>query len=113
MPGPSAATDNPVNLPTFEEMMFQDMLEGGPSSMETPPDLNKPANLDQVALQRYLFDEKKPFYTSFVLPHQGNKSTCPVHFGSGENKQKTLDVLCKEMNTKVLNQWRTFACHCG
>ena len=33
----------------------------------------------------------------FLFPQ---KSTCPVYFGSGENKQKILDVLCKEMHTK-------------
>ena len=30
-----------------------------------------------------------------------------------KSEQKVLDALCNEMHTKVLNQWGTFACHCG
>ena len=89
MPGLSAATDNAVYLPTYEEMMIQDMHECGP--METQPDLDMPADLEQVALQEYLPDASKPLRTHFVLPHQGKRSTCPVYF-SLENKQKVLDA---------------------
>ena len=108
VPGPSSK-GQPEYLPAYEEMMFQDMLECGPSSMETQPDLD----LEQVALQEYLLDASKPLHTHFVLPHPGTRSTWPVYFGSLENKQKVLDALCNEMHTKVLNQWGTFACHCG
>ena len=94
-------------------MMFQDLLECGPSSMETQPDLDMPTDLEQVALQEYLLDASKPLHTNFVLPHQGKRSTCPVYFGSLENKQKVLDALGSEIHTKVLNQWGTLACHCG
>ena len=93
------------------------MLECGPSSMETQPDLDMPADLEQVALQEYLIDESKPLHTNFVLhpflSNQGKRATCPVYFGSLENKQKFLDAICDEMHTKVLSQWGTFACHCG
>lgn len=85
MPGPSAATDNAVYLQTYEEMPFQDLLGCGPSSMETQPDLDMPA--EQAPLPEYLMDESKPLHTSFVLhpllSNQGNKSTCPLYFGSG------------------------------
>ena len=112
VPGPSSK-GQPEYLSTYEEMMFQDMLECGPSSMETQPDLDMPADLEEVALQEYPRDARKPLHTHFVLPHAGKRSTCPVYFGSLENKQKVLDALCNEMHTKVLNKWGTFACHCG
>ena len=90
-------------VPTYEEMMFQDMLNCGPSSMETQPDLEQvevqvldiPADLKQVALQEYLMEESRPLHTSFVLPNQGKtlSYTCPMYFGSFENKQKVLDTL--------------------
>ena len=120
MPGPSSK-GQPEYLPTHEEIMFQDMLECGPSSMETQPDLEQteiqvldmPTDLEQVALEEYLIDESKPLHANFVLPHQGKRSTCPAYFGSLENKQNVLDALCNEMHTKELNQWGTLACHCG
>ena len=63
----------------------------------------------------YLIDESHPLHTNFVLPNQGQalRYTCPVYIGSLENKQKVRDALCNEIHTKVLNQWGTFACHCG
>ena len=120
MPGPSSK-GQPEYLRTYEEMMFQDMLGCGPTSVETQPDLRQtevqvldmPADLEQVVLQEYLIDESKPLHTNFVLPHQGPASTCPVYFASLENKQKVLDALCNEIHTIALNQWGTLACHCG
>ena len=99
MPGLSAATDNAVYLPTYEEMMIQDMHECG--TMETQPDLDMPADLEQVALQEYLLDASKPMHTDFVLPHQGKRSTFPVYFSGLENKQKVLDALCNEIHTST------------
>ena len=76
-----------------------------------------PADLEQVALQEYLFDEKKPLHTRFALQpfltNQGKKSTCPVYFGSGENKQEVVNAIWDEIHTKVLSQWGALACHCG
>ena len=112
LPGLSSK-GQPEYLPTYEEMMFQDMLGCESSSMETQPDLDMSADLEQVTLQEYLFDASKPLHTDFVLPNQGKRSTCPVHFGSLKNKQNVLDALCNEMHTKVLDQWGTLACHCG
>ena len=65
-------------------------------------------------LEKYLMEETKPLYTNFVLPDQRLALcyTCPVYFGSFENKQEVLDALCNEIHSKVLNQWRTFACDC-
>ena len=68
----------PEYLPTYEEMMFQDMLGCESSSMETQPDLDMSADLEQVTLQEYLFHASKPLHTDFVLPNQGKRSTCPV-----------------------------------
>ena len=99
---------NPEYLPTYEELMFQDML--GCACMEPP--LGMPADLEQVALQEYLMDASKPLHTHFVLPHQGKRSTCPVYFGSADNKQKVL-VLCNDMHTQIQLQWGNLACDCG
>ena len=95
------------HLPKNEELMFPEMQGSGPSSAETEPDL------EQLALQEYLFDASKPLHTHFVLPNQGKRSTCPVYFGSLENKHKVLDALFNEMHTKIQNQWGTLACDCG
>ena len=98
-----------VALPTYEEMMFQDWLACG--SVEPPLDL--PADLEQVAFQKYLLDASKPLHTHFILPHQGKRSTCPVYFGNADNKQTVLNTICNEMHAKIQQQWGTFACHCG
>ena len=118
MPGPFSK-GQPEYLPTYEEMTFQDMLECGPSSMETQPDLEHTEvqvldmpDLEQVALQEYLIDESKPLHTNFVLPNQGLASTCAVYFGRLENQQKVLDALCNEIYSKVLDQLGTMACRC-
>ena len=60
-------------------------------------------------------EETKPLHTNFVLPDQRLSLcyTCPVYFGSFENKQKVLEALCNEIHSKVLNKWGTFSCHCG
>lgn len=100
---------NPEYLSTYEELMFQDML--GCASMEPP--LGMPADLEQVALQEYLMDARKPLHTHFVLPHQGKRPTCPVYFGSADNKQNVLIVLCNEMHTKIQLQWGNLACDYG
>ena len=99
---------NPEYLPTYEEMMFQDML--GCASMEPP--LGTPADLEHVALQEYLMDASKPLHTHFVLPRQGKRSTCPVYFGSADNKQKVLIVFCNDMHTKLQLQWGNLECDC-
>lgn len=98
-----------VALPTYEDMMFQDWLACG--NVEPPLDL--PADFEQVALQEYLLDTSKPLHTHFILPHQGQRSTCPVYFGNADNKQTVLNTICNEMHAKMQQQWGTFACHCG
>ena len=111
MPGPSSK-GQPEYLQTYVELMFQDML-GVDLVPWKQPDLDRSADLEQVALQECLIDDSKPLHTNLVLPHQGLTSTCPVYFGSLQNKQKVLDALCNEIHTKVLNQWGTLACHYG
>ena len=115
-------------LPSYEEMTV-DELFSGPSSMETRPDLEQVQVLDEgIAvincrtvewwpndpqkgqLEEYLMEETKSLHTNFVLPDQRLALcyTCPVYFGSFENKQKVLDALCNEIHSKVLNQWGNF-----
>ena len=121
-------------LPSYEEMTV-DELFNGPSSMETQPDLEPvqvldegiavingctvehtpPADPEKIHFDRYLMEENKPLHSNFVLPNQGLafSYTCPVYFGSFENKQKVLEALCNKIHSKVLNQWGTFTCGCG
>ena len=140
MPGPSSAgqiaeyLEHPMSLPSYEEMTLDDMFNG-PSSRETQPDLAPVQVLEegvavtqdgrtvewcpmersvaQTELFEYLQDEDKPFHTNFVLPKQGQYSTCPVFFGCVESKQIVADALCNEIHTKIINQWGTLSCYCG
>ena len=139
MPGPSSAGEKAVNLepmylPSYEEMTIDEMFNG-PCSMETQSDLAPVQVLEEgvavtqdgrtvewwpmnesvanTELDEYLQDETKPLHTNFVLPNQGLYSTCPVFFGSFQNKQIVAEALCNEIHTKVLNQWGTLCCDCG
>ena len=140
MPGPSLAGNIEEyprpSLPSYEEMMLDDMFNG-PSSMETQPDLAPVKVLEEgVAVTQedrtvewwpveepeqlanmleYLEDENKPLHTNFVLPNQGLALcyTCPVFFGSMQNKQIVAEALCNEIHSKILNQWGTLSCRCG
>ena len=140
MSGPSLAgniEEYPrTSLPSYEEMMLDDMFNG-PSSMETQPDLAPVKVLEEgVAVTQedrtvewwpvedpeqlanmleYLEDENKPLHTNFVLPNQGRALcyTCPVFFGSMQNKQIVAEALCNEIHSKILNQWGTLSCRCG
>lgn len=113
MPGLSSAGEKALNpepmyLLSYEEMMIDEMFNGA-SSMETQSDLAPVQVLKEGAavtqdgrtvewwpmnesvanteLDEYLQDETKPLHTIFVLPDQGLYSTCPVFFGSFQNKQ--------------------------
>lgn len=113
MPRPSSAGEKALNpepmyLLSYEEMMIDEMFNG-PSSMETQSDLAPVQVLKEGAavtqdgqtvewwpmnesvanteLDEYLQDETKPLHTIFVLPDQGLYSSCPVFFGSFQNKQ--------------------------
>ena len=105
MPGPSLAGNIEEyprpSLPSYEEMMLDDMFNG-PSSMETQPDLAPVKVLEEAVagiqdgrtvewwpveepeqmanMLEYLEDENKPLHTNFVLPNQGLVLcyTCPV-----------------------------------
>ena len=140
MPGPSLAGNIEEyprpSLPSYEEMMLDDMFNG-PSSMETQPDLAPVKVLEEgVAVTQddrtvewwpveepeqlanmleYLEDENKPLHTNFVLPNQGLALcyACPVFFGSMQNKQIVAEALCNEIHSKILNQWGTLSCRCG
>ena len=99
-------------LPTYEDMMVQDLFNG-PSSMETQSD--QAPVLEELALQEYLIDASKPLHSSFVLPEQGLALgyTCPVYFGSTDSKQVVLSALCNSIHPKLQQVWGTFSCHCG
>ena len=111
---------------------MKDHLFNGPRSMETQPDtlqvLEEGIAVTQdrqtvelwqdeelVNLLEYLEDENKPLHTNFVLPNQGRSLcyTCPVFFGSMQNKQIVAEALCNEIHSKILNQWGTLSCRCG
>lgn len=91
----------------YEDMMLQDLFGSTEAQAE------KLVDAEQVALQEYLFDEKKPLHTSFVLPYKGSNTFCPVYFGSVSNKQKVLDALCNELHSKLFKQWGLLKCYCG
>ena len=103
-----------IMLPSFEDMMCQDLFNG-PSSMETQPDLAPVPDLEELALQEYLMDASKPLHTSFVLPEQGLALgyTCPVYFGNADGKQTVLDTICNSIHPKLQQEWGSFSCHCG
>ena len=112
MPGPSSAgqlaefPDQLMSLPSYGEMTMDDMFNGGPRSMETQPDpvqvmeegvavtqdrrtvewwpVEEP--VAETEAYEYFKDENRPLHTNFVLLKQGQYSTCPVFFGSVENK---------------------------
>ena len=120
------------SLPSYEEMMLHDMFNG-PSSVEIQPNLAPVKVLEEgVTVTRegwtverwpgeepeqmanmleYLEDENKPLHTNFVLPNQGLALcyTCPVFFGSMQNKQIVAEALCNEIHSKILNQWEPLA----
>ena len=103
-----------IMLPSFEDMMCQDLFNG-PSSMETQPDLAPVPDLEELALQEYLMDASKPLHTSFVLPEQGLALgyTCPVYFGNADSKQTVLKAICNSIHPKLQQEWGSFSCHCG
>ena len=125
------------NLPSYEQMegLTVDLLFNGPSSMETQPDLEQVLVLEdgtavingctvgrfqlpdpeKMQLDEYLMEETKPLHTNYILPDQRLALcyTCPVYFGSFENKQRVLEALCNEIHSKVMNKWGTFSCRCG
>jgi len=118
MPGPSSAgqlaefADQLMSLPSYEEMTMDDMFNGGPRSMETQPDpvrvmeegmavtqdgrtvewwpVEEP--VAETEVYEYCKDENIPLHTNFVLPKQGQYSTCPVFFGSLESKQIVVET---------------------
>ena len=118
MPGPSSAgqlaefPDQLMSLPSYGEMTMDDMFNGGPRSMETQPDpvqvLEEGVAVTQdrrtvewwpveepvaeTEAYEYFKDENRPLHTNFVLPKQGQYSTCPVFFGSVESKQIVVET---------------------
>ena len=141
MPGLSSAgqlaefPDQLMSLPSYEEMTMDDMFNGGPRSMETQPDLAPVQVLEegaavtqdgrtvewwsveepvaQTEVYEYFKDENRPLHTNFVLPKQGQYSTCLVFFGSVESKQIVAEALCNGIHTKILHQWGILSCECG
>ena len=74
----------------------------------TPTEPQKDSLLD------YLADEKKPLHSVFLLEaNSGGRGTCPVFFGSIEQKQIVLNKLCHEIHPKLQQIWGTMGCACG
>ena len=138
MPGPSLAEYPRPSLPSYEEMMLDEMFNG-PSSMETQPDLAPVKVLEEgVAVTQddrtvewwpveepeqmanmleYLEDENRPLNTNFILPKQGLALcyTCPVFFGNRQSKQIVAEALCNEIYSNYSNSgesWAVFVDKC-
>ena len=63
--------------------------------------------------KEYMQDETKPLHTNFVVPNKGKKGSCPVFFGTVDEKTRVVDSLCQQMNPKTLKLWGTLSCYCG
>lgn len=152
----------PMNVPSYEDMMYSDSIQSKPAtvqkivnnplptyeemsqacrdlhdlSMQTQPATEPlyyteeglgvladgtevewwrtPKTEEQQSLLHYLGDEKKPLHSVFLLEtNSGGRSTCPVFFGSIEQKQIVLSKLCHEIHPKLQQIWGTMACVCG
>ena len=62
--------------------------------------------------KEYMQDESKPLHTNFVVPNKGKKNSCPVFFGTVEEKTRVVECLCQQMNPKTLKLWGTLSCYC-
>ena len=60
----------------------------------------------------YMQDASKPLHTNFLVFNKGKKYSCPVFFGSLEEKQAVVDRLCNHIHPQTLQQWGTFSCYC-
>ena len=73
-----------------------------------------PTEQPKDSLFDYLADENKPLHSVFLLEaNSGGRSTCPVFFGSLEQKQLVLSKLCHEIHPKLQQIWGTMSCMCG
>ena len=92
---------NVMELPTFppydEEVILQEILSGPVPTCEN----------------EYMQDPSKPLHTNFLVPNRGKKGSCPVFFGTLEEKQQVVDLLCNHIHQQTLQQWGTLACYCG
>ena len=110
-------------LPTYEELSLQTQppveplyyLEqgmGGTQVEWTPSQAEE--QYQEINLLDYLADENKPLHSVFLLEaDSGGRSTCPVFFGSLEQKQLVLSKLCHEIHPKLQQLWGTMSCLCG
>ena len=62
--------------------------------------------------KEYMQDDTKPLHTNFVVPNKGKKSSCPVFFGTMDEKTRVVECLCQQMNPKTLKLWGTLSCYC-
>ena len=62
--------------------------------------------------EEYMMDASKPLHTHFMVANKGKKSSCPVFFGSLEDKKTVVDRLCSHIHPQTLKQWGTISCYC-
>ena len=88
---------------------IQNILQLPPVSMEVLEKLEVSApEVEEV----YMLDASKPLHTNFLVANKGKKSSCPVFFGSLEEKKTVVDRLCSHIHPQTLQQWGTFSCYC-
>ena len=101
LPPPQQGLDVVTNLEqitlTLDETMLQEIV------FQPVTDYEK----------EYMQDSNKPLQTNFLVPNKGKKSSCPVFFGTVEEKTLVVEILCQHMNPKTLQQWGTLSCYCG
>ena len=84
-------------LPTYDDEMLQEILSGPVPTCEN----------------EYMQDPNKPLHTNFLVPNRGKKGSCPVFFGTLEEKQQAVDLLCNHIHQQTMQQWGTLSCYCG
>ena len=108
-----AQTGTPLPQPNNIPLYFND--EGKQVLVDGSEAQWWPENQQGVdSLFHYLADENKPLHSVFLLEaNSGGRSTCPVFFGSLEQKQLVLSKLCHEIHPKLQQIWGTMSCMCG
>ena len=104
----------PHNYPPVEPLYYTEEGLGVLADGTEVEWWHTPAEQSKDSLLDYLADEKKPLHTVFLLEtNSGGRGTCPVFFGSMEQKQMVLNKLCHEIHPKLQQLWGTMACACG
>ena len=92
----TAALTEPMDLSTEDQALLDEMMLDPTSEYE----------------KEYMQDESKPLHTNFVVANKGKKYSCPVFFGTVEDKKRVVECICAQMNPKTLKLWGTISCYC-